>query len=89
MRKWTTTNPVGPILTRSASYFASSSKPELREGAITSLVAKWESVIKNKTSFQGHRSVNVNPQFGWNTLFDLKSDFQMKYKQMKFYCLNK
>lgn len=54
MRKWTTTNPTGPILTRSASYFASSSKPELGEGIITSLIAEWESVNKNKTFFQGY-----------------------------------
>lgn len=60
MRKWTTTNPMGPILTRSVSYFASSSKPELREGAIASFVAKGQSVNKNKTSFQAHWHVNVN-----------------------------
>lgn len=54
MRKWTTTNPTGPILTRSASYFASSSKPELGEGIITSLIAEWESVNKNKTFLQGY-----------------------------------
>lgn len=89
MRKWTTTNPEGPILTRSASYFASPSKPELRGGAITCLVAERESVNKNKTSLEGHWSVNVNHWFGWNILLDLKSDFQMKYKQLKFYCLNK
>lgn len=46
------------------SYFASSSKPKLRAGAIASFVAKWETLNRNKTSFQAHQSVNANCFFG-------------------------
>lgn len=43
---------------------ASSSKPKLQEDAMAFFVAKWESINKNKTSFQAHQSANANCLFG-------------------------
>lgn len=46
MRNWSTTNPTGPILTRFVSYFASTCKPEVWEGAITFSLTNEKVLIK-------------------------------------------